>query len=307
MSKNKMIITRGVPASGKSTFAREWVSADPDNRIEVNRDNIREMMGFPGRGSKDQEKMVTDIHRAMIASAADSGKSVIVSDTNMVARFVKPIIRMGIDAGMDVEIKDFKIDFDTAVNRDRHRADSVGEDVIRNFFQRYPVKNWISGEKMIQDVKKIATKSGYAPYRNDPSNPDAILVDVDGTIAHNNGVRDFYDYTDNVMKDSPDASVIRAVKIAHDAGIKVIIMSGRGDTAKEATIRWMEKYNVPWDDIHMRADKDMRADWIIKDEMVREHIQDNYHVIWCYDDRNQVVDHHRAMGYQVFQVAPGDF
>lgn len=305
MNKNNMIITRGVPASGKSTFAREWVSADPDNRIEVNRDNIREMMGFPGRGSKDQEKMVTDIHRAMIASAADSGKSVIVSDTNMVARFVKQITRTGIDAGMDVEIKDFKIDFDTAMKRDRNREDSVGEDVMRDFFQRYPVKNWIDGEKMINDI--INEKRQYTPYNNDPSNPDAIMVDVDGTIAHNNGVRDFYDYTDNVMKDSPDHNVIRAVKIAHDAGIKVIIMSGRGDTAKDATIRWMKKYDVPFDDIYMRADKDMRADWIIKDEMVREHIQDNYHVIWCYDDRNQVVDHHRAMGYQVFQVAPGDF
>lgn len=49
------------------------------------------------------------------------------------------------------------------------------------------------------------------------------------------------------MKDSPDSSVIRAVRIAHDAGIKVVIMPGRGDSCKEATIKWMKKYDVPFD------------------------------------------------------------
>ena len=57
----------------------------------------------------------------------------------------------------------------------------------------------------------------------------------------------------------------------------------------------------------MRSRGDKRKDWIVKDEIIRTHIQDNYHVVYCLDDRNQVVDHNRAMGYKVFQVQPGDF
>ena len=37
-------ITRGLPASGKSTWAREWVAEDPASRAEVNRDQLRLMM-----------------------------------------------------------------------------------------------------------------------------------------------------------------------------------------------------------------------------------------------------------------------
>lgn len=36
-----IIITRGLPASGKSTFAHNWVAEPPHNRVEINRDNTR--------------------------------------------------------------------------------------------------------------------------------------------------------------------------------------------------------------------------------------------------------------------------
>lgn len=304
---NKIIITRGIPASGKSTWARSWVNENTDNRIEVNRDNIRTMFGFPSRGDHTQENMVTKVHREMIHSAITANKDIVVSDTNMRPKYIKDFVKIAINADYDIEIKDFPVDFDTACARDRNREDSVGEDVIRDFHQRFPFKNWIPGETIINDViKNMNQGNDMEPYVNDPDNPDAILVDVDGTIAHNKGVRDYFDYT-KVMMDTPDPSVIRAVNIAHDAGIKVIIMSGRKEMCREDTIAWMDKYGVSYDEVHMREDDDNRKDWIIKDEMVRAHIQNRYHIIWCYDDRNQVVDHHRAMGYQVFQVAPGDF
>ena len=36
-----LVITRGLPASGKTTKAREWVAADPVRRARVNRDDVR--------------------------------------------------------------------------------------------------------------------------------------------------------------------------------------------------------------------------------------------------------------------------
>lgn len=132
-------------------------------------------------------------------------------------------------------------------------------------------------------------------------------MDIDGTVAHMGDKRSPYDYTEVVKLDDPDPVVIRAVNAAHADGITVIMMSGRGETCRGATIEWLTEHGVKFDALFMRGAKDNRPDWIIKDELVRQHIQDTYHVLWCYDDRNQVVDHHRAMGYKVFQVAQGDF
>lgn len=36
-----VIVLRGLPGSGKSTWAKEWVAGDPDNRVRINRDDIR--------------------------------------------------------------------------------------------------------------------------------------------------------------------------------------------------------------------------------------------------------------------------
>ena len=40
----KLILTRGIPASGKSTWAKAWVQEDPQRRVRVNRDDLRRML-----------------------------------------------------------------------------------------------------------------------------------------------------------------------------------------------------------------------------------------------------------------------
>lgn len=42
---NRLIICRGLPASGKTTWAKEWVMKDPGNRVRINLDDIRSMLG----------------------------------------------------------------------------------------------------------------------------------------------------------------------------------------------------------------------------------------------------------------------
>lgn len=304
---NTMIITRGIPASGKSTWAREWVHESPETRVEVNRDNIRYMMGFPAHGDTTHEKSVSDIHNTMIHAAINNGKDIVISDTNMRERYIKNFIKIAMKNDYEVSIKDFPVDVQVAIKRDAQREDSVGEDVIRTMNKKFPYKNWKSCEDMIHEIIAKDQDSVRTPYRNDPTNPDAIMVDIDGTIAINDGHRSFYDYDDSVKGDTVNTPVVDAVRIAHKAGYKIIIMSGRKDSCKQASMEWMDEHNIPYDEVHFRHSDDNRADWIVKDEMVREFIQDKYHIVFCYDDRNQVVNHHRAMGYTVFQVAPGDF
>ena len=41
----KIILTRGIPASGKSTWAKQEVLKDPEHSVRINRDDLRNMSG----------------------------------------------------------------------------------------------------------------------------------------------------------------------------------------------------------------------------------------------------------------------
>ena len=64
---SKLIICRGLPASGKSTWAKQWVLEDPEHRVRINQDDIRLMLGkywVPSR-----EKLVQEIQFDAIIEA----------------------------------------------------------------------------------------------------------------------------------------------------------------------------------------------------------------------------------------------
>ena len=180
---NTIIITRGYPASGKSFYAREWVNEDPDNRVEVNRDTTRKMIGAFPVGTKEQEDTVTTINNNIVKSAIQNGKDIIVSDTNMRPKYIKNFVKITMGTNYEVIIKDFKTDINIIRDRDKNRVDSVGEDVIDMFVRKYPYKNWMSPEKIIEDTYNQVNSNKFAPVINNPDCPRAVIFDVDGTIA----------------------------------------------------------------------------------------------------------------------------
>jgi predicted kinase len=131
----QLIITVGLPASGKSTFAKAWVLEDPTKRIRVNRDDIRRMLGpywVPSR-----EDLVTAIEVQCIIKAIHNKFSVIVDATNFKDYKIK---NLSLTLGIDPEIKDFtNISLEECIARDafRDKEEQVGEEVIRNMYNKY--------------------------------------------------------------------------------------------------------------------------------------------------------------------------
>jgi len=80
-----LTITRGLPASGKSTWALEQVKLFPGT-VRVNRDTIRQMLGV--KWNTKLEKLVSQIRDDSIRSALASGRNVICDDTNLSDRTV---------------------------------------------------------------------------------------------------------------------------------------------------------------------------------------------------------------------------
>lgn len=301
---NKIIATRGFPASGKTTWAEKY--AADTGAINVNRDDIRSMLDIGQIGDNVGESQVTNVATTMINSAIRMGKDVVVSDTNLRAAIIKNIAKIAVDKGYSFEIVDFKVELDELIKRDSNRSDSVGEDVIRDMWAKFPYKNWKNAEDIVTEVKNKAINDKFAPFNNDSSLSDAVLVDVDGTVAHHNDARSPFDWS-QVSKDTVDEPVAGIVRELYNNGTKVVIMSGRDAVCKDDTVAWLHDNKIPFHEIHMRPEGDMRKDYVVKDDLVRNNIEGRFHVRFALDDRQQVVDHYRSIGIKVFQVQPGDF
>jgi predicted kinase len=131
----KLIICRGMPASGKSTYSRQWVFEDFKKRVRVNRDDIRNMLGkywVPSR-----EHLVTSIERSMVADSLFRGYNVILDATNIESKKFL-INRWNDHIKNDIEFKDFfDVPLEECIRRDSERTDmKVGEDVIKRFYSK---------------------------------------------------------------------------------------------------------------------------------------------------------------------------
>lgn len=305
----KVILCKGIPASGKSTWAKEEVFRGRGTWKRVNRDDIRAMIDG-GVYSPSNEKLVLKIRDLVVQEAVKNGINVIIDDTNIKDKGknfdeICAIVE-ALNINAQVIEKPFYIDVNEAVERDAKRPVPVGEKVVRTFFHeaggkgfkiyRPKVETFLCGEK--GDAKRI---------KKDPKLPDAIIVDLDGTLALLNG-RNPYDASRCDETDLINKPVAETVKLYHAAGHKIIFCSGRIDQYRDATIRFIQQHlpDVEYQ-LFMRHTGDRRKDNLVKNEIFRKEIEGKYNISFVMDDRNQVVELWRSIGLPCFQVAPGNF
>lgn len=134
-----LILTVGLPASGKTTFAKEVVRTAPnrDNFVRANRDDIRKML-YDQAFCPNEEGTVTLVQDAIITAALVSGRNVIVDDTNLNPRTMARLRVLADDHGATVEVVDFRhVPLATCLSRDADRKDPVGEEVIMRMYEKY--------------------------------------------------------------------------------------------------------------------------------------------------------------------------
>jgi predicted kinase len=276
---------KGLPASGKSTWASDFVALNR-NWKRVNKDDLRSMVQG-GAWSGKMERQILKTRDTLIRQWLGEGFSVIVDDTNLNPKHEDRIREIGKEFGATVEVKWFHIDVDTAIERDLKRNRSVGERVIRKMFN-----DWI--------------RPKVTPMAQDISLVQAIIVDIDGTVAKMDG-RGAFDW-DRVGEDKPNPPIIDIVQRFARTHI-IIFMSGRDSVCREQTLVWL-KDNIRLKDFHlfMRPEGDNRKDSIVKRELFDTHVRNKFYIDFVLDDRDQVVDMWRNdLGLTCLQVDWGDF
>lgn len=300
----KLLVCRGYSSSGKTTYAKNWLDSDPDNRLRTNRDDLREsLFNQEGVLSQDKEGIITSVQRSVAKKALQNGKDVICDDTNLVRKYAVEWANLAQEVGAEFEVIDFKTPLQECLRRNLERASIYGgrfvpEDAIRKQASRFPFKQW----------GPIVAKEGVStfevvPYERAGMTP-VYLVDVDGTVAEMGKRRGPFDW-DKVGLDTPRHDVIRVVEeLSNNA--QIIFLSGRDGSCYAETIEWLSDWlflNAPVE-LYMREEGDMRPDYVVKYELFNRHAR-HHNIRGVFDDRPVVVRLWRELGLTVFDVGNG--
>jgi len=306
----QVTVTIGLPGCGKTTWANEQVKSARSKTVIVNLDDIRQTMAGSHSNykfRKDNEQYVQNAQYSAAVHAAANKWNIIVGDTNLNPSVREKWKEFAKEHGYTYKEQNFFEEF------------KKGKTFIHEFFA---VKEYVKQckernllrEKSVPEevIDGMAEKYFYsafnAPVPTNTDLPEAIVVDIDGTLAHMNGKRGPYEET-KVSVDDPDPEVILSVHAERAyLGRTVIIMSGRHETCKEDTEAWLKKHGVEYDHIFMRGAEDSRSDDIVKYELYMNNVFDQFNVVKVYDDRDQVVRMWRKLlKLKVLQVEYGNF
>ncbi|AXQ64447.1 polynucleotide kinase [Gordonia phage Neville] len=299
----ELIAMRGLPASGKTTRAREI--AKETGAVVVGRDFERyQLFGEWWTGKPEHEDAVTVALNAKVRALLKANQSVVVDNTHIQVRYLKDWAKVASECGATFRVEDVKTPFHECQRRNAVR-EIRGERAVDPHVITRMAKQIDWG--MPKPVAPIIVE----PYVGDPRLPWAILVDIDGTLAHMTG-RSPYDYS-RVGEDTVDEKVRGIVRRMEQSGSDIIICSGRDDACRPETVKWLLANGIPFHKLLMRptdakdANGNKLPDWIVKYNLFNENVRGKYDVEFVLDDRNQVVDMWRKLGLKCLQVAPGDF
>ena len=266
----RAIITVGASASGKTTWADEFVIDNPE-WVVVNRDDVRFRLFCNGerdwnkyKFTKANEKRVTEEQEIQLVAALE--KNLIISDTNLNPGHRANLVQRLETLGYDVEFKEFDVPLEELWKRDSRRQNGVGHSVIYRQYQQF---------------LKYKGRRVYESYGGIEC--PAIICDIDGTIAEAYE-RGHYEW-DKVGNDLPVGIIMDIVDGYRAKGYTIVFLSGRDGICRKETEEWLTGYFDFPITLFMRGEGDNRKDTIIKEELFWEYIEPDYRVDAAIDDR----------------------
>jgi len=258
------------------------------NAHRTNKDDLRAML-HNGKWSRENEKFVLQVRDQIITAALTTGKHALVDDTNLAPKHEERLRQLAREAGAGFSIVDFThVSVEECIERDRKRQNYVGEKVIRDMYNQF-------------------LRPKIDPPARNPKLLDAIIVDIDGTVAQMNG-RGPFEWS-RVGEDLPRDVVWNTIWGLADNGSEIIFMSGRDECCRKETIDWINNnLSAATMKLFMRPAGDQRKDSIVKLELYRQNIEGKYNVVAIFDDRASICRVWDEIGFgdRLFRVGPID-
>ena len=268
----KLIVLQGLPASGKSTKAKELMD-QYGNFVRLNRDLLRTMLHFDKWNGRN-EGITRDIQISIARKLLSDNQNVIVDDTNLGKNHIATWKTIAKETDSKVDVINIDTPIEECIERDSHRDKMVGREVIYKLAMKYG---------------RFRTKNGY------------LICDIDGTIANldhrlhyvKQDPKDWKGFFSCIMDDLPRKDIIESVynRVIKD-DLDLVFVSGRSVECEEQTKEWI-KLNAPqlyavYKALIMRDFHDRREDNLVKKDILNTYF-DKSKVMVVYDDRPQVL------------------
>lgn len=280
---------RGLPASGKSTRAKE-IMEESGNVVRINKDLLRTMLHFD-KWSGINESTTRDVARTIASSLLERGTNVLIDDTNLNDGTFQSWKDLALRIGAKVEVINIDTPYAQCIMRDRTRENPVGDHVIVG----------------------MALQNGLYP---EPQR-GFVLCDLDGTLADirhrlkyvKTEPKDWKSFFEHISEDSPRTEIIELIKAYNLKGFDVIIVSARPDNYRKQTEEWLDK-NIdgplrPYKAVLMRRAGDRRPDTEVKADILSTYFKDLSKISLVIDDRPSVINMWKEKGLGVMDVGNG--
>jgi predicted kinase len=291
---SKLIIMKGLPASGKSTIAQGRMIAD-GNTIRINKDLLRKMLHF-GKFTGINEGATRDAARDLAKFFIGKKLNVIIDDTNLNEGTMQSWKDLAKELKCKVEIMDLtEVPIEDCIARDLGREDSVGPTVIKNMAIRSGIKKFEKDSVVICDIDgTIADTTHRLGFVKKPKDaPEDWKKDWDGFFS--------------AMGEDPVREDTKKILMKHfNEGKVVIFLSGRPEKYQEITMRWLAKNFLTFAyTVIMRKTNDKKPDTVAKKEMLDDYFPDKSVIHVVYDDRPSVINVWKEAGLNVIDVGKG--
>lgn len=295
---SKLYIMKGLPASGKSTKAKEIVEASGGNTVRLNKDLLREMLHYYRPDLTDKpfnrknEEQIREAQRMLARTFLEKNVNVIIDDTNLNPKTLRGWIDLAEEYSAKHEIVDMKTDVITCVLNDDERRDRgeryVGSTVIKNMSIQWGITKFSPNSVIICDI-------------------DGTIADIEHRRKHLLGEKkDWRSFFQDMHLDNVNAPVAKEIIEQYNKGRTIIYVSGRPDTYKEETLAWLHKNNLSFAyTLIMRGANDTREDSIIKEEILNTYFPDKQVISKVYDDRPRVIRMWKKNGLDVVDCGDG--
>jgi phosphoglycolate phosphatase-like HAD superfamily hydrolase len=131
---------------------------------------------------------------------------------------------------------------------------------------------------------------------------NAVVFDVDGTLCDVSSVRhhviptptkrykDFHKFHAEAVSCPPHEHVAEAARVAHAAGLAVLVVTARSSEWMEHTVWWLLLNDIPFDQMYMREKGDGRKDFLVKSEILALIRADGFNPVHAWDDNPNVLE-----------------
>jgi predicted kinase len=319
--KPELLLLCGLPASGKSTYAKEWVAEDPDGRVRINYDDMRlARYGAGWKWNRRDEDGIKKDARRIATEAINAGLSVVIDNTNLSKGVREGWKALAVGLGATYSDIEFDTPIEECIRRDTQRAVArVGRGVI----------------------ERMALFNGFIDFTAPEYQAGIVIVDIDGTVAdcehrmhhikpawetgtdcsshfpESNGGCSNCGYKPKknwaafhdpklVAQDTLIEPLSKLVGAMFHYGYHIIFLTGRDTSIAKVTEDWLnENLGTHYKHLFMRQSGDSRKDYEHKLEVLSFIPKDR--VVFILEDRDQCVRAFRDAGYTCLQVKDGAY